>query len=111
MSDIIIIHEKLKQVIDDILNCEDFNKIIDLLPVYNNYFGQFLEIINDNNKESTQKDKELVMEIISLNKKMQLFFEERKNELEKIISKKGLKRKLISIYSPYFKGDTYFKDI
>ena len=111
MRDIITIYEKLKQVIEDILNCEDLNEIINFLPVYNNYFGQFLEIINDNYKESTQNDKELIMEIISLNKKMQLFFEERKNELEKIISKKGLKRKLIAIYNPYFKGDTYIKDV
>jgi len=33
---------------------------------------------------------------------MQEYFGERKGALEKIIAKKGLKRKLLKVYNPYF---------
>lgn len=111
MSDFSIIQEKLKSIMNSILECEDFDRIINILPVYNNYFQQLVEIVNDNNNVLTQNEKLLVEEILDMNKKMQLYFGEKKDELEKIIAKKGLKKKVLKIYDPYFKGEPYLRDV
>ncbi len=111
MKDLLIIQEKLRDVINNILDCKDNDVIINYMPVYNNYFCQFVEIINDQKGILTQKEKELVVEVLNLNKTLKNFFESKKSELEKIISKKGLKRKILDVYNPYFKGDFFIKDV
>lgn len=111
MSDFSLVQEKLKEVINEILNCDDYDLVVDYMPIYNNYFRQFTEVINDNNGELTQKERELVAEVLDLNKKLRIYFENKKNELERIISKKGLKRKILNVYNPYFKGDSFLKDV
>jgi hypothetical protein len=111
LKDLAIIQDKLKSIISNLLKSENFDNLSDNIKVYNNYFMQFKNIIEDKKKDLTVDEKELILEVIDLNKKLRSFFESKKSEVEELIAKKGLKRKMLDLYNPYFKEEKFLKKV